>query len=144
MLIRDGKETDIIKIARLWEQGVNELHPDWKPNLSMWKSVALKRFSDKNYYIKVVEDDGAIVGFLDGVIYAEPANGKMMGMAQHLMLRKEYRGRGIGHDLVEEGMKFLISKGVDALELYCYEGEKVHWIKKGFEPGRCLLIREVK
>ena len=65
------------------------------------------------------------------------------GYLHHLAVRIDYRGQGIGEQLVEECMDALRSIGIDKAHIFVYkhnEGGKVFWRKVGWQERDDLTI----
>lgn len=142
MIIREAAEADIVKASRLWLEMIAEMKPELTPNISWWRKIATKSLREGNYFMHVADDGGSIVGFLDYFRFPEPSTGKIHAVAQHLYLRRDLRGNGIGNMLIEAAIKSAKDMGILTMELFCFENEKPMWEKKGFKPYRSLMRME--
>lgn len=144
MIVRPGDKTDIEQVSRLWLQMVAELSPSSTPNIDWWKEIAGNLFDTKVYYLVVAEEDGFLKGFIDGILYPEPATGKLHGVGQHMYVRPGYRRSITAPRMYRKLIKALRENGATVLELFCFNEEKTLWEKKGYKPLRQLMRREVK
>lgn len=143
MIIRQGTESDIVKASRLWLEMVKEMRPDFTPNVEWWRRIAFESMRAGKYFILVADDGGKIVGFLDWFIFPEPSSGKIHAVGQHLYLKPELRGSGIGRNLYDKTIEEVKNMGITTVELFCFDNEKPMWEKRGFVPLRSLLRKEV-
>lgn len=143
MIIRRGQIGDVLKVSRLWLKMVNELAPDYTPNVEWWRSHAEQFLKNGNYSMFVAEEGGKLVGFLDFFLFYEPSTGKLHGIGQHFYVIPEYRGNCVSGKLYRNTVKAMKEKGCKVMELFCFDNEKTMWEKKGFVLKRMLLRREL-
>lgn len=141
--IRDAYEADIVKASRLWLEMVNEMRPDFTPNIGWWRKIATDAMRQGSYFMIVADDGGKVVGFLDWFLFPEPSTGKVHAVGQHLFLKPELRGTGIGRCLYESAIEKVKETGILTVELFCFENEKPMWEKRGFVPLRTLLRKQL-
>jgi GNAT superfamily N-acetyltransferase len=143
MLIRQANEGDLLKASRLWLEMVQEMRPDFTPNVEWWRKIARESMRRGNYSMLVVDDGGKLVGFLDWFLFPEPSTGRIHMVGQHLFLKSELRGTGIGRELYEKTMEIGTARGVKTFELFCFDAEQSYWEKRGFAPLRTLMRKEI-
>lgn len=143
MLIRQANEGDILKVGRLWLEMVKEMRPDFTPNVEWWRKIAADAMRNGSYSMLVVDDGGKIVGFLDWFLFPEPSTGQVHMVGQHLYLKPELRGSGVGRELYEKTMEIGVARGVKTFELFCFGNEQPYWEKRGFAPLRTLMRKEI-
>jgi GNAT superfamily N-acetyltransferase len=143
MIFRSGDEQDIVKVSRLWNEMVYEKRPEWTPNMDWWRDIAVKNFRAGVYFFYVADEGGKLVGFTDFFIYKEPSTGQLTGAGQHLFLKKEYRDKKIGLQLMLEVLEYYKTHGVTTAEIYCFGEEQSMWEAKGFKAVRTLMRVEV-
>ena len=143
MVIRKGNKNDILKVSRLWLQMVNELSPKFTPNVQMFRAHCEKFMSNGNYEMFVADEGGRIVGFLDFFLFPEPSDGKLHGVGQHFYVIPEYRGNCVSGKLYKNTIRTMKERGCAVRELCCFENEKQGWIKKGYEPLRSIVRRDI-
>ncbi len=145
MIIRYAKLEDVEMIARLWEEMVKEMKPEFKPNVKWWADMAKKLIVTEIYNILVAIDwhnhRAYLAGFMDFFIYPEPATGKIHGVAQHFYVRPKHRNANVASRLYRTAIKYGRSQNVEILELFCFIEEQAMWKRKGFEPFRALMRR---
>jgi GNAT superfamily N-acetyltransferase len=145
MTIRPATEADIVKASRLWLEMLAEMAPQYKtPNVGWWRGIATTNMRQENYFLLVADEGGKIVGFVDYFLFPEPSTGQIHAVGQHLFLRPEYRGKGMGRELLKTAEAQAIAKGVKAIDMFCFDAEKPMWEKHGYRPLRSLLRREVQ
>jgi GNAT superfamily N-acetyltransferase len=143
MIIRRGTEHDVLKVSRLWLKMVEELAPDFTPNVVWFRNHAHKFLKTGDYAIFVAEEGGKIVGFIDFFIFPEPSTGKIHGVGQHFYVSPEYRGNCISGQLYKKTVDTMKKVGCQALELFCMDNEKRIWTKKGYKPVRTMVRRYI-
>ena len=144
MLIRQGNEGDIVKASRLWLEMVEEMRPDFTPNVEWWRKIARESMRSGAYFLLVADDGGKINGFLDWFLFPEPSTGQIHMVGQHLYLKPEFRGTGIGREMYETALEFGKTRGIKTFELFCFDAEQPYWEKRGFAPLRTLMRKEIQ
>lgn len=140
-MIRAGGIDDIEAVSKLWAQMVVELAPDYSPRIDWWCEMAYRLFSTGVYCQFVAEEDGIIIGFIDGLVYPEPATGRMHGVGQHLYVIPAMRNTSVASRLYRRAMKEASKKSIDIVEFFCFDSEQQMWAKKGYRPVRTLMRR---
>jgi GNAT superfamily N-acetyltransferase len=130
--IRIGNENDIVKVSRLWLQMTNEMMPNEKPNIDLWRQKANSMIKAKNYFLHVAEEGGRIVGFIDYLLFPEAATDRLNGIGQTFYVLPEYRSNGIAAKLWKQAIKNLRQLKADALEIICFDPQVSFWQKRGF------------
>jgi len=89
------------------------------------KEFTCRILSDENSVIFVAESGGKIIGFIHASIKGTDASPAMLqrkyGWIHDLMVRKEYRGHGIGRALNEKVRAWALGKNVNEIELNVWE-----------------------
>jgi GNAT superfamily N-acetyltransferase len=134
--IRKGIEADIHKVSRLWVEMAKELRPDDTPIPEWWRAIAINmmRFN-KEYYIFVADDNGKLVGFIDGIVVSEPSTGMIQGIGRHFYVKPEYRNNGIAWKLYIEICTQAKDRGAKAFTLSCLPDKVEFWKKRGFKTS---------
>jgi GNAT superfamily N-acetyltransferase len=143
MIIREALEVDIIKASRLWLEMIAEMRPDFTPNVAWWRKIAATSMRSGDYFMIVADDGGRVVGFLDWFIFPEPSTGKIHAIGQHMFLKPELRGSGVGRKLYEIALDKVTNRGITTIDLFCFDNEKQMWEKRGFVPLRTLLRKNL-
>lgn len=140
MIIRFASKEDLDRIANLWGMMVKERNEDWNPDKGAWVDISSKLL-DTNMYKICVAEQGDIIGFLDGMVFYEPAESKTIGFGKSLYVLPEYRGKGVGGRLYIKMLGFGQERGVDALEMYCFPEKLSFWESRGFLKAQHVLRR---
>ncbi len=142
LVIRLGNKKDVEQISKLWFQMVNELRPDWKPNINWWKKMCYALLDMKDFYsIAVAEIKGEIVGFMDGLAFPEPSTGKLHGVAQHFYILPKYRKSNVALKLYRYVLRLAQERKVEIFEFFCFSDNKDFWSKKGYKEIRTMMRR---
>ncbi len=110
--IRQFEADDIPEVLELCNQNMEY------DSLSevLFKEKVLEDPSYDPHLIMVFEEDGQIVGFIDGV--TREINEERTGYVKLMVVKKEYRRRGIGHQLYEELEIKLKARGMEKVRVY--------------------------
>jgi GNAT superfamily N-acetyltransferase len=84
---------------------------------------------------------GKIVGFIDGIIYPEPATGKVHGVGQCFYVMPEYRKTNVGVRLYRAILKIAKEYKVSIIEFTTFN--KDFWLKKGYTEIKTTIVREL-
>lgn len=145
MDLRLAKETDIGAITDLWMAMMGE-HAAFEPRLRLTPSARhayqchlMLRLRGPKSLTLVVEDMGRLVGFCHA--YAcqnlpmfEPLE---FGYLSDIYLEPEYRGRGLGAELLGRVRAFFQNLNLTSLHLQVYHANEAglrFWRRNGFEP----------
>jgi hypothetical protein len=132
-MIRKGTINDVKKVSRLWLKMVDELMPEHTANLEWWRQCAFNAFNGAaGYQLFVIEDGGAILGFLDFFVLAEPSTGKAHAMARHFYIIPELRNGAAARELYHVSMSAAKAAGAQVIDLFCGEKEMAFWGDKGY------------
>ncbi len=62
------------------------------------------------------------------------SDGAMYAWINDVIVRPEYRRRGIGSALMQEVLRFLAMRGIGAVGLFCAQGQEGFYARLGFRP----------
>lgn len=141
MRVRHADIYDVEEASKLWLQMVAEMGPQYTPNVDWWKEIARGLFKQGTYIMLVAEEAGRLVGFVDSIIFPEPATGKMHGTCQHIYILPEYRNAAASIMLYRRIVRGLVGSGVKTIDLCCLHGDIPKWQKRGWQPARSLMRR---
>lgn len=141
--VRKATEGDLHKAGRLWLAMVKELAPQFTPNVVRWRALARTHMRSGGYVMFVAEGGQKLAGFLDLFLYPEPSTGKVHAVGQHFYLGPEYRSGKTAWRLYDEAVGYAVSKKAQVMELFCFDGEKAMWARKGYVPLRTLMRKEI-
>ena len=124
-MIRRAKVSDMKDLLLLWHEMMHShkgMHPDFRIAENADLAVASNftaLFDDSLTAFIVAEEDHQIVGMLiaqvrHGLPYTAT---EISGYIRDVSVTKVFRGKGIGRELAEAGVKFLKSKNVEYIDL---------------------------
>lgn len=129
-MIRESDKKDCEELCELFDE-LNEIHRDPLPDaFKKIEKEKIKEFtrrilSDENSVIFVAENAGKLIGFIHASIKGTDASPAMLqrryGWIHDLMVRKEYRGHGVGRALDEKVRAWALGKNVNEIELNVWE-----------------------
>ncbi len=133
-MIRLAEAVDAERIGELWAEMVTyhaTLDPQtFRPAASgaeLYARSILDRLRDTDARVLVVELDGAVVGYVNGVI-ADITTEMFMplrcGLLADIYLQAAYRRRGLGRQLVERLMLWFRSRGLRHFEWQVSAGNR--------------------
>ena len=105
------------------------------------------RLDDPNWIILIAEEEGKIAGFIMGKVHWPLySQCHIIGTCETLYVYPEYRGKGIYKQLIEEGRKIMVEKGVVDIEFICVNDKRVLdlYDKLGYEPVKVVLRQKEK
>jgi len=132
-IIRIANKKDIQKISLLWIEMVKELMPESNYNVEWWRKRADILLGMEEYFIYVAEIDGLIVGYIDFMIFPEPATSTLNGIGQTFYVLSKYRGNGISGKLWKVAIDKLKKNYVENMEILCADKQRPFWEKRGFK-----------
>ncbi len=137
MRIRRAEHSDIQAIDTVLEQ---LLHGDRDRRGTMWPQL----LEDPSYTAWVSEDGGAVVGFLDLLIWSDIGHGRKVGLVNNLVVDERARGRRLGTLLLEEAIRHCRHQDIVELHVWTdFDNERALGLYKklGFvDRGRLLEI----
>jgi GNAT superfamily N-acetyltransferase len=140
-MIRKGTVNDVRKVARLWLQMVEELVPGATPNAEWWRQCAFNALRGNVYFLFVIERGGALLGFLDFFVLAEPFTGKVHAIARHLYVLPEHRNGPAARELYHVSMRAARAQGAQVIDLFCKEAQVPFWGKRGYVVGEFKMSK---
>lgn len=144
--IRRAKNSDSRELGELFEEA-DILHrralPQvfQKPQDAKWYEKYLEKiFSDKNAALLVAEEEGELVGLVL-VWVRQSANipilvPRKFAVMENLVVKKEFRKKGIGRQLVEAAEEWIKKEGANLIELNVWEfnqGARDFYEKLGYQ-----------
>ena len=125
---------------------------DYNKIINLWKNtegVGINDYDDSKNRIKgflqrnpktcfVIEDNNEIIGTIMG------GNDGRRGLIYHLMVKSEYRNKGIGKILLEKVEKSLIKEGIKKVYLTTFSENKIgnnFWENNGYEIRDSIIYR---
>jgi len=144
MDIKQATVKDLPAIGNLWLEMAAEIVPDtYKPNVTWWKEIAERLMrSGVRYDIYYAIDKGRVIGFIDYLIFCEPATGKIHATGQHFYVKPEYRKGNIGKMLYLQVLRTIKRLGIKVIDLFC-DPNDTQWRKCGYRPARMLMRKGI-
>lgn len=153
MEIRKARKEDMKEVQDLRyllssfekEIGANISVPEWG-----YTEVGEK---DYNYFLNkqfiyVAEENEKIVGFITGEILSKKEwYTVQLGTINNLFVLKEYRGKGLGKQLMETMMEAFREKGINNFELYAFNNNTntlKFYEKLGFKKYNVQMLYQEK
>lgn len=142
--VRLAEPEDIQKVSDLWLKMVNEIYPDNTPRPDWWIEICKALMATARYCIVVAENnDGKIIGFIDGFTFPEPSTGMIHGVGQHMYIEPDYRNTMVAMKIYRKIMKVAKLLKVQMWEFYCTPDNSTFWKKKGFNIQRIMMRRSL-
>lgn len=143
-MIKKATVKDLDMIGNLWLEMAAEIVPDtYAPNVAWWKMIAERLIkSDVEYHIYYATDNNNIIGFVDILIFGEPATGKTHLTGQHFFVKREYRKGVVGKMLYLKVLRFIKNAKIEVVDLFCNPDDK-QWLKCGYKPARMLVRKGI-
>lgn len=113
---------------------VNELHPEYKPDLQGWRNQVENWMRGDNYFMLVAEDGGKLFSFMDWFIVYDPANSVTKGIGNYFYALPETRAGSLPGRLWRAGLGIGKKFGIGEINMTCDEKKLPFWKKHGFEP----------
>ncbi len=145
-MIRPAFMHDLEKVSALWVSMVREEYGESAtPDVELW----IKMFSDKmvhneHFSMLVAEDDGVLIGYISGEVYAEPSDGKIHGISQSIYVMPKYRNGSMGLGLYHELAKIFTWQGAQVIEFLCKPERIPFWNKKGYQCHAVVMSMDAR
>ncbi len=134
MIIRNATELDLNNIVNLWNTEVASLGFYKELNLENFKNVYTKDpdFSYNGVFVAYVDDElvGYVMGFIRSAYSKNPDN---PGCLNSIVVKKEYRKRGIGNQLLAKVEEYFKNNGRNYIQAYNYLPLCYEWYIPGFD-----------
>lgn len=136
--IRLAKEEDAKTIEdRIFEWLLEKGWEKWQRERA---ETTRKALLDKNHMILVAEVNGEIVGVLHLIFYMDILLGGLNSHVNFLLVKKEYRRRKIGSNLLDEAVKQAREKRADEMHVdTIFEDAAKFYRKYGFKDDGVWL-----
>lgn len=141
--IRLARKDDIEEISKLWVQMAVEARTESNPDVGVWKQIINSFMDLPTYYLFVSEKNNEIVGFIDGMIFADPLIGRTNGLGQHFYIKPEHRGSDVSKKLYGKIIEVAKSNGLKSIELFCFPEMKTFWEHHGFRESKLIMKKDI-
>lgn len=133
---------DLRFLAVLWKKMISEIYPQAVPNVDVWMTQMEKymAFEDYRCYHALVGD--MRIGFIDGLMFHDPATDKIVAMGNHFYVLPKHRGVA-GLLLYRRLIKVGKEHGAEAIELISYANKKCFWESKGMHNNKYYMRRDI-
>ncbi len=154
MNIRRAKSTDLDELARLWRE-LADLHAGLAPEFAlvpdaerMFRRHIAEVVADENCCVLVAEEDGALVGFINGGLHenAPVFVERFVGEIASAVVTETSRRQGVGTQLVDGLLTWFRERGVKVVTLGAATANPIaqsFWRKMGFDAYMTKLRREI-
>jgi GNAT superfamily N-acetyltransferase len=112
-----------IRVATKEEaRAIEDMISEWsKEQWSSWQvervNTILQALEDKNHLILVSTSAKEIIGVLHLIFYSDVVTGSLNSHLNFLLVKKEYRKRGIGRSLLDEAVRQARKRGVNEMHV---------------------------
>ena len=133
---------DLRTLSLLWVEMIQEIYPHASPNVSVWREQMEKYMAFKEYRCFHALLGKAFIGFVDGLMFHDPATDKKVAMGNHFYVLPKYRGTPgllLYRRLVAVGKEH----GAEAIELISYANKKCFWESKGMHNNKYYMRRDI-
>ncbi len=148
MIIRKWKVEDFIQIMSLLSEMNEALGEDQEIEFGNvfenFKAMEQQKDTYENY---VIEENKKILGFMSLLFYRSIYHKKGTVQINELIVKKEYRSKGLGQKLLQYGIKVGRERGVDEIEIGVEKDNTraIEFYKKnGINEEYVLLGKEYK
>ena len=152
--IRRATPDDTENLIDLWlelmahhkgQSPVFNVNPDNREGI---KEILERHLTNSNVRLLVSEVDSKIVGFIISRFQqgSEVFELNKKGYIAETVVTKKYRGQKIGDQLYKEAEEWLLSEGVDHIQLQVSvlnKGAQSFWESKGFKPTTFVMNKEI-
>jgi ribosomal protein S18 acetylase RimI-like enzyme len=153
MEIRPAKLEDVPALVDLWIEFMDfhsALDPDYvrSPDaVKNWTTYVTEKIADEKFHIMVAVDQGRLIGHLVATIkdYPPVFTLKSYGFIQEIAVNEIYRREGVGRRLYDEAEEWLLSKGVNRIQIRVDSDNEISrsfWQAVGFAPHTETLLKK--
>ena len=105
ILIREAKESDLLIIGKLTLELIEAMGDTEGIDLKLIAENCQNLLSEANSHILVAEIKGVVVGFLNFTTRKTILHRGLSGLIDELIIAKNYRGKGIGKQLLSSAIE---------------------------------------
>jgi len=105
ILIREAKESDLLTIRQLTLELIETMGDTEGIDIKLIAENCRNLLSEVNSYILVAEIEGIIVGFVNFTTRKTILHCGLSGLIDELIVAKNYRGKGVGKQLLSSAIE---------------------------------------
>ena len=105
IIIREAKESDLLTIGKLTLELIEAMSDTEGIDIKLIAENCRNLLSEDNSYILVAEIEGIIVGFINFTTRKTILHRGLSGLIDELTIAKNYRGKGIGRQLLSSAIE---------------------------------------
>ena len=150
MTIRKATIWDTADITHMWSAMQTEIAIPYRTadnrEMERFYFGITARLQRNDWHILIAEVNGRPAGFIMGnILMYEYGNSNIIGNCDHLFVKPEYRGSGIGSKLIEELNNWVKACGAKIAEFTTVYDEKLirKWQHRGYIPSQVIYTKEV-
>jgi GNAT superfamily N-acetyltransferase len=155
VVIRRAQQSDLDQLVALWQE-LAELHADLVPEFALVPSGEqsvrahlAKLLRDDNERVFVAEENGALIGFINGAVRENPPVfvERYIGYIEDVIVTARPRRHGVGEQLVHTINAWFHERGVCIIHLTAATGNPIaqtFWRKMGFSEYMTRMRRELE
>lgn len=141
MIVKTGNKEDLRDLSELWVKMIKEIYPEWQPDVLTWIERNKILCDNDNYHISYVKEAHKIVGFMDGVVFYEPAIGKNVALAQHLYIKPDFRNTRAAYLLCIHMKRIAKDAHAEVIEINAMPYVVQAYLKMGFKKEQTVMRR---
>ena len=149
-LIRKATIWDTQDITKMWSEMQDEIAIPYRTaddrEMERFYFGVIARLQRSDWHILIAEDGNKPAGFIMGnILRYEYGNSDIIGNCDHLFVKPEYRGSGIGSQLITELNNWAKISGATIAEFTTVYDEKLirKWQHRGYIPSQVIYTKEV-
>ncbi|MBA7556367.1 hypothetical protein ES705_49072 [subsurface metagenome] len=105
IIIREAKESDLLTIKKLTLELIEAMGNTEGIDIKLIAENCQNLLSEANSYILVAEIGGVVAGFVNFTTRKTILHRGLSGLIDELIIAKNYRGKGIGRQLLSSAIK---------------------------------------
>ena len=105
ILIREAKESNLLTIGKLTLELIEAMSDTEGIDIKLIAENCRNLLSEDNSYILVAEIEGIVVGFVNFTTRKTILHRGLSGLIDELTIAKNYRGKGIGRQLLSSAIE---------------------------------------
>jgi len=118
MIIRDAVAADVPALSALLD-ALFSIEQDFKPNgnRQMRGLLWLLQVPDRAVIKAAFDEEGRVIGMVSAQLVISTAEGAPSAWVEDMVVREDWRGKGVGRALIEQLTSWAVSKGATRAQL---------------------------